>query len=81
VESRAGRRVWLRLGHPLALGSTPGRMIALLTPGGFERLWEEEAATQLTTPPPVDPGVIEKLIALAPTYHLQIPPLAAMKRI
>jgi len=28
----------------------------------------------LTTPPPVDAGVIEKLIALAPNYHLQIPP-------
>ncbi len=57
-------------------GSTPGRMILLLTPGGFERLWEElgEPATQLTTPPPVDAGVIEKLIALAPRYHLQIPP-------
>ena len=57
-------------------GSTPGRMILLLTPGGFERLWEElgERATQLTTPPPVDAGVIEKLIALAPRYHLQIPP-------
>jgi mannose-6-phosphate isomerase-like protein (cupin superfamily) len=58
------------------IGSTPGRMIILLTPGGFERLWEElgEPATQLTTPPPVDAGVIEKLIALAPNYHLQIPP-------
>ena len=58
-------------------GSTPGRMIVLLTPGGFERLWEElgeEPATQLTTRPPVDAGMIEKLIALAPTYHLQIPP-------
>jgi mannose-6-phosphate isomerase-like protein (cupin superfamily) len=57
-------------------GSTPGRMILLLTPGGFERLWEElgEPATQLTTPPPVDAGVIEKLIALAPRYHLQILP-------
>ena len=57
--------------------STPGRMIVLLTPGGFERLWEElgeEPATQLTTRPPVDAGMIEKLIALAPTYHLQIPP-------
>ena len=58
------------------IGSTPGRIIILLTPGGFERLWEElgEPATQLTTPPPVDAGVIEKLIALAPNYHLQIPP-------
>jgi len=48
----------------------------MLTPGGFEKLWEElgEPVTQLTTLPPVDAGVIEKLIALAPTYHLQIPP-------
>jgi mannose-6-phosphate isomerase-like protein (cupin superfamily) len=65
------------------IGNTPGRMIVLLTPGGFARLWEElgEPATQLTIPPPVDLGVIEKLIALAPKYHLQIPPSAAMKRI
>jgi mannose-6-phosphate isomerase-like protein (cupin superfamily) len=57
-------------------GSTPGRMIVLLTPGGFEKLWEEvgEPAAQLTTPPPVDPRLIEKLIALAPKYSLQIPP-------
>ena len=58
------------------VGNTPGRTIVLLTPGGFERLWQELGvpATQLTTPPPADPGVIEKLIALAPKYHLQIPP-------
>jgi mannose-6-phosphate isomerase-like protein (cupin superfamily) len=58
------------------IGNTPGRMIVLLTPGGFERLWEElgEPATQLTIPLPVDPGVIGKLIALAPKYHLLIPP-------
>jgi hypothetical protein len=58
------------------VGNTPGRMIVLLTPGGFERLWEElgEPTTQLTIPPPVDQGLIEKLIALAPKYHLQIPP-------
>jgi mannose-6-phosphate isomerase-like protein (cupin superfamily) len=57
------------------VGSTPGRMIVLLTPGGFEKFWEDlgEPATQLTTVPPVDPGVIEKAIALAPTYHLQLP--------
>ena len=57
-------------------GSTPGRMIVMLTPGGFEKLWEKlgEPATQLTVPPPVDPAVIQKLIALAPKYRLQIPP-------
>ena len=56
-------------------GSTPGRMIVMLTPGGFEKLWEElgEPATQLTIPPPVDPVVIQKLIDLAPKYHLRIP--------
>src|SRR5260370_42569488 len=57
-------------------GRTPGRMIVLLEPGGFERLWEElgEPATQLTTPPPVDAGVIERLISLAPRYQLPLPP-------
>jgi len=57
-------------------GSTPGKVIVLLTPGGFEKFWEEvgEPATQKTTPPPPDPSVIPKLIALAPKYHLEIPP-------
>jgi mannose-6-phosphate isomerase-like protein (cupin superfamily) len=56
--------------------NTPGRMIVLLTPGGFEKLWEElgKPATQLTIPPRVKPGVVQKLIALASNYHLQIPP-------
>jgi hypothetical protein len=56
-------------------GSKPGRMIVMLAPGGFEKLWEElgEPATQLITPPPVDPNVIEKLMALAPKDHVQIP--------
>ena len=63
-------------------GSTPGQDDRTADTGGFERLWEElgEPATQMTTPPPVDAGVIEKLIALAPRYHLQISPSAAMKR-
>jgi mannose-6-phosphate isomerase-like protein (cupin superfamily) len=57
------------------IGDAPGRMIVLLTPGGFEGLWQElgEPATQRTMPPPVDLGVLQKLIALASKYHLQIP--------
>jgi mannose-6-phosphate isomerase-like protein (cupin superfamily) len=57
------------------VGSTPGRMIVLLTPGGFEGLWEElgEPATALATPPHVDAGVIEKLMRLASKYQLEIP--------
>jgi mannose-6-phosphate isomerase-like protein (cupin superfamily) len=58
------------------IGRTPGKMLVMRAPGGFEKLWQEmgEPASRLTNPPPVDPAVIEKLIALAPKYHLQIPP-------
>jgi quercetin dioxygenase-like cupin family protein len=57
------------------IGSGPGRFLVIFTPGGFENLWREigERARQDTVPmAPVD-GTIEKLIALAPHYHLEIP--------
>jgi mannose-6-phosphate isomerase-like protein (cupin superfamily) len=58
-------------------GTVPGKMIVMITPGGFERFWEElgEPARQLTIPPAVDPSVMDKLIALAPKYHLVVPSL------
>jgi mannose-6-phosphate isomerase-like protein (cupin superfamily) len=54
----------------------PGRLLVILTPGGFENLWREigEPAQQDSTPPAPPKGIIEKLMALAPQYHLEIPP-------
>jgi hypothetical protein len=56
--------------------ATPGRMIVMLTPGGFEKFWEELGvpAVQTTTPPPPDPGILDRILKLAPKYHLEIPP-------
>lgn len=56
----------------------PGKMIVMLTPGGFENFSREvgEPATQRTTPPPIDPGIIEKVIDLAPKYQLRVPGLS-----
>jgi mannose-6-phosphate isomerase-like protein (cupin superfamily) len=62
-------------------GLIPGKLIVMLTPGGFERFWEEvgEPAKQLTIPPAVDPSVTDKLAAVASKYHLVIPSLMQTK--
>ncbi len=56
-------------------GTTHARFVVLLTPGGFEGFFEEvgELATDLSTPPEGPPDV-EKVMAAAPRYGLEIPP-------
>ena len=58
------------------IGKKPGRLLVILTPGGFENFWREigEPAQQDSVPPAPPEGTIEKLIALAPKYDLEIPP-------
>jgi quercetin dioxygenase-like cupin family protein len=58
------------------IGTKPGRLLVILTPGGFENFWREigEPARQDSDPPSPPQGITEKLIALAPKYHLEIPP-------
>jgi mannose-6-phosphate isomerase-like protein (cupin superfamily) len=59
------------------VGRTPGRLVVMLTPGGFENLWKELGvpATQHTAPPAAqESDVIQRLMTLAPRYHLQVPP-------
>jgi mannose-6-phosphate isomerase-like protein (cupin superfamily) len=57
------------------IGVKPGRVLVVLTPGGFEKFWREigEPAQQDSVPPTPPEGIVEKLIALAPKYHLEIP--------
>jgi quercetin dioxygenase-like cupin family protein len=57
------------------IGSSTGRLLVILRPGGFEKLWRQigERARQDAIPPAPLQGTIEKLIALAPNYHLEIP--------
>jgi quercetin dioxygenase-like cupin family protein len=58
------------------IGTKSGRLVVILTPGGFENFWREigEPAKQDSIPPAPPAGIIEKLIELAPKYHLEIPP-------
>jgi quercetin dioxygenase-like cupin family protein len=58
------------------VGTSWGTFVVVITPGGFEELFEEigEPAKEKSTPPPFDPAIIEKLLSLAPRYHLEIKP-------
>lgn len=56
-------------------GATPARMLGMVAPGGFEGFFEEvgEPATDPSKPPEGPPDV-EKVLATAPKYGLEIPP-------
>ncbi len=57
------------------VGTTPSRMTVLITPAGFEGFFEEvgEPAVDPSSPPPGPPDV-EKVMAVAPKYGMEIPP-------
>lgn len=56
-------------------GTTPARFLAIVAPAGFERFFEEvgEPVTDPSSPPEGPPDV-EKVLAAAPKYGLEIPP-------
>jgi quercetin dioxygenase-like cupin family protein len=56
-------------------GEKPARLLVSVVPGGFEKFFEEigEPATDRTSPPEGPPDV-EKIMAAAPQYGLEIPP-------
>lgn len=56
------------------VGTEPGQLLVVITPAGLEKLFEEvgQPATGKSSPPPPDPATVEKLLALAPTYHLEV---------
>jgi mannose-6-phosphate isomerase-like protein (cupin superfamily) len=56
------------------IGTVPGRFLVVITPAGFEKLFEEigEPAIDKSSPPPFNPATVEKLLALAPKYHLEV---------
>jgi mannose-6-phosphate isomerase-like protein (cupin superfamily) len=56
-------------------GATPSRHLGMVVPGGFEGFFEEvgEPATDPASPPEGPPDV-EKVLATAPRYGLEIPP-------
>jgi hypothetical protein len=55
----------------------PARMLIIVTPPGFEKFMAEFAQPLPSfdsPPPPVTPADIEKLLAVAPKYGIEIPP-------
>lgn len=58
------------------VGATPSRMLVLITPAGLEKFFEEvgEPATDPSSLPPIGPEEIERLLAAAPKYGVEIPP-------
>jgi quercetin dioxygenase-like cupin family protein len=60
-------------------GSTSARMLIVVTPSGLEKFFAEvgeEVKDRSLPPPPVTPAAIEKLLAVAPRYGIEIPPPA-----
>jgi quercetin dioxygenase-like cupin family protein len=58
------------------VGTTPARMIAFVTPAGFEKFLEEvgEEATNESSPPPFSQEQIERLLKAAPKYGIEMLP-------
>lgn len=59
-----------------SVGETPGRMLVFITPAGIEGFFEEvgEEATDGSSPAPFGQEEIEKLLAAAPKYGIEILP-------
>jgi mannose-6-phosphate isomerase-like protein (cupin superfamily) len=81
VEARAGSLVYIPRGNLHTyknVGSEPGRMLVSQTPGGLhERFFEKvgEAAQDSTTPPVMEgPLDIERIVAIAARYGIEMPP-------
>jgi mannose-6-phosphate isomerase-like protein (cupin superfamily) len=75
LAAPAGSFVYLPkdLPHSFRVDQAPARLLQWTIPAGFERFHVEvgEPAPQLTLPPPGPPAV-DKLLALAPNYQVEI---------
>lgn len=58
------------------VGTTPGRILGFVAPAGLEKFFEEvgEEATDESSPPPFGQKQIEKLLATAPKYGIELLP-------
>lgn len=61
------------------VGPTPATMLAIVTPAGIEEFFEEvgEETKGASSPPPFGQDEIERLLAAAPKYGIEILPPAA----
>lgn len=58
------------------VGTAPARFLTLMVPAGLEKFFEDvgKPGTDLSSPPPFDDGDVDKLLAAAPKYGVEIPP-------
>ena len=58
------------------VGKRIGRFLVVITPAGFEKFFEEvgESLVDRSATPPVSQEAVQKLLALAPKYHLEVIP-------
>ncbi len=56
------------------VGTSWGRFVVVITPAGFEELFEQigEPVTDQSSPPPFNLEVVERLLELAPKYYLEV---------
>jgi quercetin dioxygenase-like cupin family protein len=57
-------------------GTAPARALIVVTPAGLERYFAEvgQEATEGSSPPPFTPADLERLLAVAPKYGMEIRP-------
>jgi mannose-6-phosphate isomerase-like protein (cupin superfamily) len=59
------------------VGTGPARYLGMVTPAGLEKFFEEvsvPATSDRTSPPPFEQEDLDRLLAVAPTYGLEILP-------
>ncbi len=56
------------------VGAIPGKMLVILSPGGFEQMWAElgQPGSFNHAPAKEDPSILNRLLSLAPAYGLEI---------
>jgi quercetin dioxygenase-like cupin family protein len=58
------------------VGTEPARVLLVVSPAGLDEFWEKVGlpAVDRLTPPQPEPGMMERVLALAPQYHLELRP-------
>ena len=56
------------------VGATPARFLSLMVPAGLEKFFEEvgKPGTEASAPPPFGEEDVERLLAVAPKYGVEI---------
>lgn len=56
------------------IGTTPGRLLTIISPAGLEQFFMEIGTSAEEGAPEFDPAIIEKIMKLAPVYHMEVLP-------